>query len=130
VVAAESRVAYYPPCVRRFAGPLREFLSSIVTPLVDGLLVFVPFRSRSTNELEKNRRTRSPLVPELPQRRPRIVEQAKPSCGLYASEEQENYEDQHDEAETAAGIVSPTAAVGPGWQRPESYQKQDYNQNG
>ena len=49
---------------------------------------------------------------------------------LYAPEEQENHEDQHNETQTAAGVVAPTTAIRPSRQRPECYQKQDHNQNG
>jgi hypothetical protein len=107
--------------VRRFAGLLREFLFSIVAPLVDGLLFFVPFSSRSTNGLEKTDGLEALWFRAFLD--VGLATSNSPSllANLYASEEQENYEDQHDETETAAGIVSPTTAVRPGWQRPESY---------
>jgi hypothetical protein len=121
VVGAGSRVAYYPPCVHRFA--VREFISSMVPPLLT--VSYFSFRSIADQQtgLEKTDGWK-PNVGLMTANRPSLY------ADLYASEEQENNEDQHDETQTAAGIVSPATAVGPGRQRPESYQKQDYNKNG
>jgi hypothetical protein len=48
--------------------------------------------------------------------------------GLDAPHEKENNQDQHDEAQTAAGVVSPTTAIRPSRQSPECDQEQNHDE--
>ncbi len=49
---------------------------------------------------------------------------------LDTSHEQEDDEDEYDQAQTAAGVVSPTAAMGPSGQSSECNQEQNHDEYG